>query len=138
MPSKPMPGMASASLGYSNCLSLNHPKRASFTALGLTILVQTARPYFARTEEFTLLPTPLPLFRTDDVCKPFGDTQRRMLKLALKAFRSVGRQSSFPKPRSCVTERGRVWNCRPRKFVTAAHCAAVARRFAGCARSGQG
>ena len=51
--------------------------------LALGIAVHVKRPYFARTEEFTLLPTPLPLFRTPWVCKPLGETQRNKFKLAL-------------------------------------------------------
>src|SRR3982750_3631484 len=99
------------------------------------MLVQTARPYFDRTDELALLPTPLPLFSTACVCNPLGETQRRMLKLTLNAFLSLGRQSIFPNPKSCFTVRGRVWNCRPRKLVTAAHCAAVALRFAAAVES---
>src|SRR3954465_15304924 len=88
--------------------------------------VHVNRPYFDRTEEFTLLPTPLPLLSTACVCKPLGETQPSTLRLRLNECRSVGRQSSLPKPRSCGTVRGRVWNCRSRKPMAAVHWAGVA------------
>src|ERR1044071_267267 len=88
--------------------------------------VQEKRPYLARTEEFALPPTPMPLLSTAWVCSPLGETQRSRLRLALKAFRSVGRQSSLPKPRSWVAVRSRVWNWRSVKRRAASHCAAVA------------
>ena len=82
--------------------------RNSFTIVFVGIAVQVARPYLARTDELASLPTPCALFRTPAVCRPLGETQRSRFKLALKEFRSVGRQSILAKPKSWLTVRASV------------------------------
>ena len=91
------------------------------------IAVQVKRPYLERTEEFTLLPTPLPLFSTACVCRPLGETQRSTFRLALKELRSVGTPVEFAEARGPAGRCGAASETAGSGTAMAAsHCAGVA------------